>query len=166
MRVLLIMAVWGCLAVNAVADTPGSAVAGCFERIERKVSPGDTVTIITTDSAVVRGLYRSVMPGGSTMYLRSLTGSGNTDRMTIPLGTIDKITYSKRGRIFSILGFGAGFIAGAFTGAALAPEPEGFLDFSGLGCAIVGAFFGGLIGAAGGAEIDKQFRFTITLVCN
>jgi hypothetical protein len=51
------------------------------------------------------------------------------------------------------------------VGASLAPEENGWLDFSALGYGLSGSLLGGLIGAAGGYQIGKNLTVKVTLVC-
>jgi len=95
-------------------------------------------------------------------------GSGSAISLAIPFDKINRITYTKanpaRG-ILVLVGLGVGVVAGALAGAALAPEPERWLEFPDLFWGTVGAVVGGLIGAAGGWGCGKHMRITVTLRC-
>ena len=158
MRTLLMTAFLTCLAVNITAG-------GCFDQIEKKIPAGDTITVFTTDSALIRGTLPSVMAAASMLHIKSVDDSGFPRRMVIPISKIDRISYDKPCRIYTLVGLAAGITAGIFAGAALAPEPSGWLDFPEVYCGMVGAFVGGVIGAGIGAEIDKSLTLTVNLKC-
>ncbi len=168
MRTLLIIAFGLCMATCTFAETNTGETRDCFGRLAKDTRAGDSITVFTDDSTVVRGSRPIINSTSSILYMRTVTESGFTHSVTIPFDRISKITYlkpasSRAGLI--LLGFALGAVAGGFVGAALAQEEEGFMDFSRLHAAMAGGMLGGMIGAAGGYHIGKDLAVKVTLVC-
>ena len=168
MRTLLIIAFGLCMATCTFAETHAGETRDCFGRLAKDTRAGDSITVFTDDSTVVRGSRPIINSTSSILYMRTVTESGFTHSVTIPFDRISKITYLKPSSTRAglvLLGFALGVVAGGFVGAALAQEEEGFMDFSRLHAAMAGGMVGGMIGAAGGYHIGKNLAVKVTLVC-
>lgn len=165
MRKILILALWACLVANAAAGDLNKKAIRCMERIEHDVSSGDAITVYTIDGSILQGTGSAFMINSSKMYMWSTTDLGAPQRVMIPIADIDKVQYQKPSRGWKIVGFLAGAVSGWFVGAELAPEPEGWFDFSEIGFGCLGVMVGGVTGAIIGTEIDKSITVTVTLKC-
>ena len=168
MRAFYSMVFLTALAGAISAASPQSAGVRCLDRVAREVQSGDSVTVVLNDSRVVRGNDVIVDSASSILFVRPVVGSGAGGRMAISLDRIATITYTKPSPVrfgFVLLGLGVGAFAGAAAGTALAPGDEDFEPSAAITSGLAGAIIGGLIGTAGGWEVGKQFRVTVTLKC-
>ncbi len=168
MRTLLIVAFWMSQVTGTFAETHAHATPNCFTRLAQEARVADSVTVYTDDSTFVGGSRPIVNFTFSILYMRRVTDSGIVSSATIPFEKINRITYRKpssaRG-IIILLGLGVGCVVGVMTGVALAPEPEGWLDFPAVGTGLFGGVIGGVIGAVGGNAIGKHITVKVTLEC-
>ena len=149
------------------AASPQSAGVRCLDRVAKEIHTDDSVSVVLIDSGVVRGNDLIVDSKSSILFLRPMTNS-IANRMAIPLDRISSIIYTKPSPArfgFVLLGLGVGAFAGAAAGTALAPGDEDFEPSAAIASGLAGAIIGGLIGTAGGWEVGKQFRVTVTLKC-
>jgi hypothetical protein len=168
MRTLLIVVFVLCVGTCAFAQTHADENPDCFIRLDRETRAGDSITVFTDDSTAVCGSRSIILFTSSILCIRAVEDSGYSSSLTIPFDRISKITYRKpSGARFGLVlfGFVAGALAGGYVGAALAPEPEGWLDFSELHAAMAGSMIGGLVGAMGGYQVSKHLTVQVTLVC-
>ena len=162
MRTLLMIAFCIGSVTSVCAETPADETPDCFSRLERETRAGDSLTVFYDDSTIVHCSRPIINFSSSILYMRSVTDSGITHSVTIPFDRISKITYRKPSGARSgllIMGFALGAVAG------LAPEEEGWPDFSRLEATATGCMLGGVIGAVGGHEIGKHITVKVTLVC-
>jgi hypothetical protein len=155
-------------AVAAEGASRDTTRTGCFERSVHDLGIGDTITVFTDDSDVIRGIYGLLDVSSNVLYLRSVSDQGATTRVVVPIETINKLTYrapSKARSLLTLVCLGVGVFAGGWVGGKLAPRPDGFMDFSGIACVFSGAVIGGLVGASAGNAAGHNMMVTVTLKC-
>jgi hypothetical protein len=155
-------------AMSAFAETQTIADADCFTQLEQDTQVGDSVTVITNDSTVIRGTKPTVILTSSNLYMRRMGETGLVGNVTIPFEKINRITYRKPSHarwILALAGLAVGATAGGFAGYRLDSGEKGWLDFSRLGSAVFGGMIGGLIGMAGGYKIGNSITIKVTLEC-
>ena len=131
MRTLLSLAWWAVLTAGVAGGTPDSADVRCFDSIVRSIPVEEPITVVTNDSASIRGILPAVIPLSSALYLWPDANSSFGSSVVIPIGRINRITYTKPSPmkpVLVLLGLGLGMIAGGSAGAALAPESHDFMD--------------------------------------
>lgn len=167
MRILLLAAFSIQIAAGVMADPPDRSRAQCIDSIVRSIPAEQPITVVTNDSASIRGILPVVIPLSSSLCLLPVSDSGYRSSVLIPIGRINRIMYKKPSPLgfgLALLGLGIGAFAGGATGVALAPESKGW-DFPEVTSGIIGGMIGGLIGAACGTEIGKHFKTTVVLQC-
>ena len=95
------------------ADNSGKQPA-CFERLQRDVRTGDSVSILMTDSVEIRGHSPMVNSSSAIIYLRLAPGSASRD-MTIPFERVIQVSYRMPGEgrwALTLIGFGIGAAVG------------------------------------------------------
>lgn len=150
------------------AAEPAGNAANCLIRLDEATLVGDSLTVLTNDSTVIRGRHPIVSFTSALLYMKLPDDSGIVENsVTISFERISAISYRKPGLgrlALPLLGFAVGAVAGGFAGAALAPEGD-WLEFPEAGSAFIGGTIGGIIGAIAGHEIGKGHTKEVTLHC-
>jgi len=163
MRILLMAIFMVSLVVGLYAETQKTATADCFARVGHNKRIGDSITVFTNDSAVIRGNHPIFNATSSILYMRQVTNIGAASHITIPYDRINRISYRKPSGarwILTVTGYCIGAVAGGMTGASL--EDDGWDK---IGTAFFGGLIGGVVGAVAGHNIGKRFTTEVTLEC-
>ena len=151
------------LAVCIHADSRKAATKDCFQRAVKDKRIGDSITVVTNDSLVIRGNHPVFNTTSSILYMRQVTDVGAASHVTIPYSRISRISYQKPSGfrwILTVTGYCIGGVAGGMAGASL--EDDGWDK---IGAGFAGGLIGGVIGAAVGHNIGKSFTSEVTLKC-
>jgi hypothetical protein len=160
MSKLLVIVLWVGLVLSARADMLGSKGASCFDNLSHNVKAGKTLTVYTTNNAVVIGSYSNI--SAANFYMKKIDERGAPANISIPLEQIDKITYSKRFEGWWLVSL-AGAAVGAGVGLALSQDSHSLVGLD--DDTLTRTMIFGAAGLACGTIVGLKIHVTATVRC-
>ena len=165
MRALLAILAFCVLFV--ISAIPCNGKENCFKRLDKAKIIGDSLTVLTNDSLVIRGIHPMLNFTSSILYMRLAPDSISSGDIVIPMNTINRITYYKPSSLRhgpALLGLVVGVVAGGYAGNAISSDCTGWFCLK-LDEAILGGVIGGILGLLIGHNISKNMTSKATLDC-